>query len=282
MPNSHKKLHLGCGNVNIAEWLNIDLESPTADMRLDLTKPLPFDDCSVTHIFNEHFIEHISWSEAISFLSECRRILSPNGVIRITTPNLRFLIASYLHASKDEWGDLWQPDTPCLLMNEGMRSWGHQFVYDADELVRILVEAGFNSISFQEYRKSEDKELCELESRPFHNELILEARKTEDPMRSINWQVVEQNEDQWAFKLKNELVRRLKSAEQFTAVQANHIRQIETDRSAQTGVIAQFEKEFTDQANHIHTIEAELIRLQSSLCEECKSGLSLLYSLIKK
>lgn len=100
MPKTYKKIHLGCGSVYFSEWLNIDLDSPVADLHLDLTKPLPFEDCSATHIFNEHFIEHISRTEALKFLIECRRVLSFNGVIRITTPNLRFLIASYLVSKK--------------------------------------------------------------------------------------------------------------------------------------------------------------------------------------
>jgi predicted SAM-dependent methyltransferase len=251
MLNNHKKLHLGCGSVNFAGWLNIDLESPTADANLNLTKPLPFADGSITHIFNEHFIEHISRAEVINFLTECRRILCGNGVIRITTPNLRFLIASYLAGNKDEWDELWQPDTLCLMMNEGMRSWGHQFVYDAEELVRILVEVGFNSISFQEYRKSQDKELCGLESRPFHNELIIEARKTENPFQSIDFHAIKNNEDQWIVKLENDVVGRYKKNMQFIADQARHIHNLEIE-------IATRGDHITDQARHIHNLEIEI------------------------
>jgi predicted SAM-dependent methyltransferase len=178
MQNSLKKLHLGCGNVSLAGWINIDLDSPGADMNIDFTLPLPFADDSTSHIFSEHFIEHITRQQAVSFLGECKRVLSKNGVIRVSTPNLKFIAALYLAGIKDEWGELWQPSTLCQMLNEGMRSWGHQFVYDAQEIVSVFVEAGFNSISFQSYRKSQDPALCDLETRPFKNEIIIEARIT--------------------------------------------------------------------------------------------------------
>jgi ribosomal protein L11 methylase PrmA len=155
--------------------------------------------------------------------------------------------------NKDEWGELWQPDTLCLMMNEGMRSWGHQFVYDAEELVRILVEAGFNSISFQDYRKSQDKVLCGLESRPFHNELIIEARKTENPFQSIEFNAIKHNEDQWPVKLKNDLVASYKTNIQSIA----------------------------DQARHIHNLEITLMKYQNSVYGKCLSVMSRLYSFMK-
>ena len=269
-----KKLHLGCGNVKFPGWLNIDLDTPTADMNLDLTQPLPFSNGSITHIFNEHFIEHISRPEAVNFLVECRRVLSDNGVVRITTPNLRFLIASYLTSNKDEWGELWQPDTLCSLMNEGMRSWGHQFVYDADELVRILVEAGFNSISFQEYHRSQDKELCELESRPFHNELIVEARVTDNNIPSIDYQEVILIENLFPIKLNTEFFARINTAEQIITEQANHIRDVEAALMAREQII-------TEQANHIRDVEAALIKFQNSLYGKCLSVMSRLYSFMR-
>ena len=129
----NKNLHFGCGSVYFDGWDNVDLDSPLADLNLDLTQPLPFADASVSYMFSEHFIEHVTRKQAVDFLVECRRILRPSGTIRVSTPNLRFLIAAYLALEVREWGELWQPATPCSLMNEGMRSWGHQYLYDAEE-----------------------------------------------------------------------------------------------------------------------------------------------------
>lgn len=169
------KLHLGSGLVKLSDWVNVDMETPVADMKLDLRQALPFDDNSVRFIFSEHFIEHITRDEALNLLRECRRILADGGVLRLSTPNLRWIIEKYLEENIMEWVGLWSPATPCQMMNEGMRSWGHQFVYDANELSLLFSEAGFVTQRWCEWRKSEYPELCNLEQRPFHRELIIET-----------------------------------------------------------------------------------------------------------
>lgn len=172
------KLHLGSGTIRFEGWLNIDLDTPEADLHLDLRAPLPFDDSSVDFIMNEHLIEHLVREEALALLSECRRVLRPDGVLRLSTPDLKFLTSCY-HAGKlDEWEGLWMPATLCRMMNEGMRSWGHQFMYDTEELSGILAEAGFARVAYVPWRESDHAELVGLETRPFHGELIVEASGT--------------------------------------------------------------------------------------------------------
>lgn len=298
MQTNISKLHLGCGSVNLPGWLNIDLDTPTADMHLDFTNPLPFANDSVTHIFSEHFIEHITWAEAVSFLKECRRVLALNGVLRISTPSLRFLIASYVAKDKEEWSDLWQPGSLCQMVNEGMRSWGHQFLYDAEELVTVLAEAGFNVISFQKYHHSQDENLRGLESRPFHNELIVEVRKCEGVGQTIDLQALHDNEEQWLTKFNSELLEELTAAQKNSALQNEHIQEIESTLLArghqieelqqtisdqlnhiavfkqtvsdQLNHIAVFKQTLSDQANHIVAIEAALQKFQNSLYGKCR------------
>lgn len=170
------KLHLGCGTNYIKGWTNVDLDSPMADAHADLRNPLPYGDASVDFIFNEHFLEHITREEGITFLSECRRVLKPVGVFRVSTPDLRWLVAQYVGGQLDEWADVgWVPGTPCRLFNEGMRLWAHKFVYDLPELFGALQEAGFSNVQQVGYRESTHSELVGLECRPWHRELIVEA-----------------------------------------------------------------------------------------------------------
>ncbi len=168
-------LHLGSGSVRLDGWVNVDLDAPEADMHMDLREPLSFEDSSVAFIMNEHFIEHLTREEALSFLRECRRVLRPDGVLRLSTPDLKFLTERYLSGALDEWEGLWMPATLCRMMNEGMRSWGHQFLYDRDELSGIPAEAGFADVRYVAWRESARAELAGLEARPFHGELIVEA-----------------------------------------------------------------------------------------------------------
>lgn len=170
------KIHLGCGTNYIKGWLNVDLDAPLADVHADLRNPLPYLDASVDLVFNEHFLEHITREQGVTFLKECRRILKPGGIFRVSTPDLRWLAAQYVGGKLDEWSDVgWISETSCRLLNQGMRSWGHQFVYDLPELFVTLREAGFSDIRQVRYRESTCPELVGLECRPWHQELIVEA-----------------------------------------------------------------------------------------------------------
>jgi hypothetical protein len=41
---------------------------------------------SVPAMFSEHFIEHLSFDQAVGFLTAARAALQPKGVLRISTP----------------------------------------------------------------------------------------------------------------------------------------------------------------------------------------------------
>jgi predicted SAM-dependent methyltransferase/glycosyltransferase involved in cell wall biosynthesis len=168
-----KKLHIGCGKNLIKGWTNADI-SGKVDLIIDARKKFTIIDSSVDYIFNEHFIEHITKKEAVNFLKECKRVL--NIALRISTPNLDFLIECYHNRKLDEWENVgWVPKSTCDLMNEGMRFGPHEYVYNIHELKHILYEAGFKYIKECNWRESDIPEFRNLECRPYHNELIVEA-----------------------------------------------------------------------------------------------------------
>jgi predicted SAM-dependent methyltransferase len=174
------KLHLACGTNIINGWANIDLSNDANIINFDLTIPLPVNSETISFIYCEHFIEHISYDQAKRLIGDCYRVLKPGGVLRVSTPSLRKLIDEYLAGRLSEWHDVgFFPSTPCHMMNEGMRSrsWGHEFLYDADELAHLFVDAGFSMVTNVAWRESNYEELKGLECRPFHDELILEAVK---------------------------------------------------------------------------------------------------------
>lgn len=175
---SAKRLHLGSGDKIIEDWANIDLVSKGKVIGLDLTKPLPVKSNSIKYVFSEHFVEHITLKQAEAFLSECYRVLQENGVIRISTPSLEKFIEEYLAGKTKEWVDVgWEPNSPCKLLNEGLRSWGHQHVYDANDLIELLEKAEFNKVVKVDWHLSRHNSLRNLESRPYHSDLIIEATK---------------------------------------------------------------------------------------------------------
>lgn len=170
------RLHLGCGTNILDGWANIDRHDGPGVIGCDLTERLPVASSSVDLIFSEHFVEHITHAQAHVLLAECRRVLKPGGIIRISTPNLKALVREYSLGRVTEWADVgWSPSSPCGLLNEGLRLWGHQYVYDTGELTALLAGAGFQNISAVEWRASEHPLLCGLEQRPYHDDVLLEA-----------------------------------------------------------------------------------------------------------
>ncbi len=145
-------------------------------MRFDLGRRLPFESRSVDFVFTEHFVEHVHLGQARRLFDECARILRPGGVLRISTPDLRTLVQAYLDGDVGEWADMkWRPSTPCDLLNEGMRLWGHRYLWDEEQLTRVLRSRGFSAVTRVAWHESDHETLRGLEIRPFHGDLIVEA-----------------------------------------------------------------------------------------------------------
>lgn len=176
-PPRGNKLHLGSGTVRLEGWINIDLETK-ADLNLDLRRGLPFADGAARLVYNEHVIEHITVEEGRRCLADWFRVLEPGGVLRVATPDLAYVVERYQHDWKDQaWLQL--PEYAFIrsraeMMNVAFRWWGHQYLYDGEELERRLREAGFGTVRRCGYGESPVPELAGLETRP-DSKLIMEA-----------------------------------------------------------------------------------------------------------
>src|SRR6202035_5133821 len=87
------RLNIGCGGRELSGWLNTDY-APALPMvmHLDIKRCFPFKEETFDYIFSEHVIEHISYQGGVKMLMECFRILKKSGKIRISTPDLAFLV----------------------------------------------------------------------------------------------------------------------------------------------------------------------------------------------
>ena len=180
LPPRGLKLHLGCGKIRLDGWVNIDLETPQADLHWDIRRPLPFAAGAARLVYHEHVIEHITVEEGARGLADWHRVLEPGGVLRVATPDLEYLVQRY--GAGEGWRDqawLKLPEhqfitTPAEMLNVAMRWWGHLWLYDAAELTRRLRNAGFRDVTRHAYGASDRPELRNLETRP-DSMLILEA-----------------------------------------------------------------------------------------------------------
>lgn len=165
--------------------MNIDLDrSVHPDLRLDLRAGFPAAAGSVHYIFSEHVFEHLTLGDGERIFADCHAALEPGGVMRVAMPDLRYIVERYVAGQSQ--GDIAPEatndagylaiDSPARLLNYALRSWGHLYLYDVDELCLRMRQAGFSKVEPQVNGKSAHPELAGREARP-ESRLVVEATK---------------------------------------------------------------------------------------------------------
>jgi predicted SAM-dependent methyltransferase len=173
--NRTKKLHIGCGGNILPEWLNTDYFPTNPNIAyLDATKQFPFQDGTFDYVFSEHMIEHITYADGLIMLKQCNRILKSGGKIRLSTPNLRFLVDLYSENKSElqeryiQWAsDLFIKNgvySDTMVINNFVRDWGHVFIYDEKTLRLALEVSGFVDVHSYRINESDDPALKNLEN----------------------------------------------------------------------------------------------------------------------
>jgi ubiquinone/menaquinone biosynthesis C-methylase UbiE len=90
------KLHIGCGNNRLEEFINIDIiESEAVDKIMDARK-IDFPDKSVSTIYTSHVIEHFPHGEVPLVLEEWNRVLKDDGRLIVVAPNFDRYVDWYI------------------------------------------------------------------------------------------------------------------------------------------------------------------------------------------
>ena len=168
------KLQIGYGGNKLDSWLNtgISIKEGWKGVYLDAGKPFPLPDDSFEYVYSEHLFEHLTYNQGVNMLKEVYRILKPGGVIRLATPDLRFLLKLYndpvnpLHKSYMEYSvrKSNMPASPVYVINQFHTSWGHQIIYDKETLGQLMTDIGFKDIKSCEVGKSEHEPLQNVEA----------------------------------------------------------------------------------------------------------------------
>jgi SAM-dependent methyltransferase len=94
-----KCLNLGCGSRFHPDWVNLDLHPCSeAVQQWDLQKEFPFPDGSFDVVYHSHVLEHFSQQSGLRFLERCRKVLRPEGILRVVVPDLERTVEFYRHA----------------------------------------------------------------------------------------------------------------------------------------------------------------------------------------
>ncbi len=170
--NEIRKLHIGCGSNILDGWLNTDISVRNGNvMYMDAGSLFPIPSKSFDYIFSEHLFEHLTYEQAKNMLNECYRVLKPDGIIRIATPNIGFLIDLYFNPQKEINKSYIEFDSkrsglpahPIFAINRFHTTWGHKIIYDPETLTMMLKESNFKNIHQCKIGKSEHNDLCGVE-----------------------------------------------------------------------------------------------------------------------
>ena len=147
------KLHLGCGKLYLDNYINIDIDSPNADIKADIVNLNFINDKRVDEIYICHVLEHINRSKTINLFLEWNRLLKKEGILRISVPNFQSIV------------DIYQKNKNMAeligLLNGGQTNKYdvHYICYDYEILKEILLATGFHDVQrydCEEFLKNKD------------------------------------------------------------------------------------------------------------------------------
>ncbi|MBW3665225.1 MAG: methyltransferase domain-containing protein [Actinobacteria bacterium] len=176
-----RRLNWGCGDHVRTGWVNSDLKSGThIDVTTDVRDGLPFEDAEFDYIVSVHALQMLSYPEIVPALVELRRVLRPEGVLRLCLPDLEKGIDAYRAGNADHF----------QVPDEELRSLGGKFIvhmlwygwsvtlFTLDFIGELLDRAGFRDVSPCGYQRSPSglEGITDLDNRP-HESLFVEATR---------------------------------------------------------------------------------------------------------
>ncbi len=147
------KLHIGCGIKNFGDnWIHID-GSNYDHIDYYNIKKLEFKDDSIDLIYSSHTLEYFDREEVLDVLTEWRRVLKKDGILRLSVPDFRTIARLYTEG-KYSLEKFLGPLYGKWKMKENTIIY-HRTTYDYDSLKNVLLEVGFQEPLYWDWRKTE-------------------------------------------------------------------------------------------------------------------------------
>jgi len=141
------KLHIGCGNVKIDGFINIDaFKTEATDFNCQIEAlPKYIKPNTISLIYSSHTLEHFSRRDSIEVLKMFYDFLEPTGELRISVPDL-LKLSDIAKRRKMEFNDMLTVQG-VLMGGQDTRYNYHKSIYWFDLLKQILTDIGFKNIS---------------------------------------------------------------------------------------------------------------------------------------
>lgn len=145
MTDDKIKLNLGCCDLPLEGWVNIDNSTSShikADLVADVLNLSPhFSPQSVDEIYAGHLIEHLYPQDADKAVDHWKSLLKPGGCLTLVTPDFRVLVEHYLA------GDLSLEKMHNDFTYSYVQESHHRWLYDLETLMELLANHGFKDLS---------------------------------------------------------------------------------------------------------------------------------------
>ncbi len=142
-------LHLGCGDVLLPGFLNMDIREEVGPDKISLVYPIAYDDNMFDLVYASHILEHFPGKQTVNVLQEWVRILKPDGTLRISVPDFEAMVRIYRQT-----GDLGQIIGP-LYGKQDYRYNYHNNIFDYKTLKKLMETAGLTAIHLWDFRRTE-------------------------------------------------------------------------------------------------------------------------------
>lgn len=135
------RLNLGCGLEYKKDYINIDAFDKTVADHVMSALDLEFEDNTFSQVDCTQVLEHLGAAKSIYALAEVYRVLKPDGLFLIETPDLMSSFKTFLKGNEDQRK---------LVMNWiyglDMPGMTHKYGFPEELLGRMLLETGFVDI----------------------------------------------------------------------------------------------------------------------------------------
>lgn len=176
-----RRLNWGCGPFPAQGWINADqYPAPGVDLVGDIRHGLPLLAGSIDYAASIHALPEIPYPDLPGVLWELKRVLKPDGVLRLGLPDLDRGIQAYLQNDRSYF----------LIPDEAAQSIGAKLItqliwygfsrtlFTYDFIAEQLLKAGFRGISQCRFRETASlhAEIVQLDNRE-RESIFVEAIK---------------------------------------------------------------------------------------------------------